>query len=87
MINMDDKEINANAAGHKRHLEERIAAAYRRMDKTYIEKERRERIAVAAMQGLLSDNHYKNEAFLAEEALRYADALIAALEGGDERHD
>ncbi len=84
MINMDDKEINANAAGHKRYLEEK---AYRRMDKTYIEKERRERIAVAAMQGLLSDNHYKNEAFLVAESLRYADALIAELEGGDERHD
>ena len=48
-------------------------------------KERRERIATAAMQGMLYDNLYEREGFLVRESLRYADALIAELDGDDDK--
>ena len=47
------------------------AAAYR---------DRRERIATAALQGLLANYGYSNKHEISAEAVAYADALIAELD-------
>ena len=45
-----------------------------------LENNRRERIATAAMQGLVAEGDYKSWAALALDSIRAADALIAELE-------
>lgn len=53
-------------------------------DPNDLEQMRRERIAVAAMQGLLATNEYGVHAstVLAGDAVKVADALIAELDKG-----
>ena len=61
------------------HMAEALKADMAKLD-ALAYRERRERIATAALQGLLAADFDYSTSALAERAVRYADALISELD-------